>query len=43
LEKSVSAGAPLEVKMGLDQVLKNQNLTTSFEDVDQTGSKLPDY
>jgi hypothetical protein len=28
--------------MGLDQVLKPESITTSFEDVDQTGSKLPD-
>ena len=43
-EKALQAGAALGAKkMGLDQVLKKpESITTSFEDVDQTGSKLPD-
>ena len=43
-EKILQTGAALGAKkMGLDQVLKKpEAITTSFEDVDQTGSKLPD-
>jgi hypothetical protein len=43
-EKALQAGAALGAKKtGLDQVLKKpESITTSFEDVDQTGSKLPD-
>ena len=43
-DKVLQAGVAIGTKkIGLDQILKKpESITTSFEDVDQTGSKLPD-
>lgn len=44
-DKLISAGSAVASKaLGVDKILKQPAaITTSFEDVDKTGSKLPDF